>query len=134
MRFDSSIDCVRLAGSVWIGPGVFEPFDQFPQGAIERGGHTGLLAPLHNRAIHEIDFGLPFCKNILQHAGAVFAGSVRAFLHHLARIAMQLDSESLGNRFPFADQIFEQFSGRCETGSGAMMQAASARPQDWWRR
>src|SRR5262249_54790513 len=76
--------------SVWVSPGVFEPFDEFPEGAIERRRHTSLLTPLHNRAVHEIDFGLTFCKNILKHAGAMFPRSVRTLLNHLATIAIQL--------------------------------------------
>ena len=85
-------------------------------------GTSGLLAPLHDRAIHEIDFGLALGENILQHAGAVFAGSVGAFLHQLAGIAMQFDPKSLGDGFAFGDQIVEKLAGRSEARGGPMMQ------------
>src|SRR5262250_2543997 len=49
---------VKADDSVRVGPGVLEALDEFPHCAIERRGHTGLLAPFHDRAVHEIDFGL----------------------------------------------------------------------------
>ena len=70
---------------------MFEPFDQLPHGAIQGRRNAGFLAPAHNRAVHEIDFGLAFGKNVLQHAGLVFAGRSRALADHVVRIAMQLD-------------------------------------------
>ena len=63
------------------------------------------LAPVHDRAIHEIHFGVALGKNILQHAGIVFAGSVRAFLHHRARIAVQADAHGFRDGFTFGDQV-----------------------------
>src|SRR5690242_6823015 len=44
--------------SRWIGPGMFESFDQLPHRAIQRGRHARFFSPFDNRAVHEIHFGL----------------------------------------------------------------------------
>src|SRR5580700_9256595 len=116
------LSIAKMGRSVGVGPGVLEPFDEFPQCAIERRGHTGLFAPLHNCTVHEINFGLTFCKNILQHAGTVLSGRVRALLNQLASISMQLNPEGAGDRLPFPDEILEEASGRLEPGSGTVME------------
>ena len=82
---------------------------------------TCLLAPFHNRSIHKIDFGLPLGEHILQHAGTVLSGSVRASLHHFAGISVQLDSQGFRHCLPFANQIFEEFAGGREASSRAMV-------------
>src|SRR5579883_2150819 len=101
---------------------MFEPLDELPSGAVEGRGHAGLLSPFHNRAVHEVDFGLTFCENVLQHAGAMFPWGIRTFLHELARVAVQLNAESAGHRLPFLNEIMKQPRSWLEAGRGAMMQ------------
>src|SRR6266536_1233541 len=43
-----------------IAPPVLQALDQLPHGLIEGRRNTGLLAPFHDGAVHEIDFGLAF--------------------------------------------------------------------------
>ena len=86
---------------------MFQAFDQLPHCFVQWRWDASLFSPIHDRAVHEIDFGLTLGEYVLQHAGAMLAGSVRAFLHQCARIAVQLDAQRLGNRFAFSDQIVE---------------------------
>ena len=80
------------------------------------------FTPLDNRSVHEIDFRLPLGEHILQHARAMLAGSVRALLHQLSRIAVQFDSQLLRNRLAFRDQVVEKMPGRLKARRRAVMQ------------
>src|SRR5437016_14148510 len=93
-----------------VGPGMFEPFDQLPHGPIQGSRHSGLLSPFHNRAVHEVDLGLPFGQHVLQHAGVVLARSACPPFHQLARVAVKFDSQSPGHSFPFRDEVVEKRS------------------------
>src|SRR5215469_15081658 len=75
-----------------IGPGMFEPFDQLPHGPIEGSRHAGLLSPFHDRAVHEVDLGLPPGEHVLQHAGIVLARGACPPFHQRARVVMKFDS------------------------------------------
>ena len=87
---------------------MFQPFDQFPQRLVQRSRHAYFFTPMHNRSVHEINFRLPLGEHILQHARPMLAGSVRALLHKLSRIAMQFDSQLLRDRLPFRDEVVEE--------------------------
>src|SRR5882724_4928030 len=47
-----------IRASVGILPRMLKAFDQLPHRFVQRGRNSGLLSPLHNRAVHEIHFGL----------------------------------------------------------------------------
>jgi hypothetical protein len=68
---------------------------------------AGFLAPLHDCAVHEINFSLALGEHVLQHRGAVLAGGIRSFLHQGPRIAVQFDTECLGDGLAFGNQIVE---------------------------
>ena len=72
---------------------MLETFDQFPHHFVQGGRNSDFLTPFHDGAIHEINFSLTLGQDVLQHAGAVFAGSIGALLHQLSRIAMERDSQ-----------------------------------------
>ncbi len=101
---------------------MFEPFHEFPQGAIERSRHAGLFAQVRDGAVHEVHFRLAPRKNVLQHAGFMFAERVRAFLHQGARITVQLDPQRLGYRFTFGDQGIEERASGSEPRRRAVVQ------------
>src|ERR1700726_4877115 len=54
-----------LSMSVGIFPRVFQAFDQFPQRLIQRSWHVHFFTPMHDRSIHEINFGLALGEHIL---------------------------------------------------------------------
>src|SRR6266436_5864708 len=101
---------------------MLESFHQLPEGAIERRRHAHFFAPLGDGAIHEINFSLALGKNVLQHAGFVFARSVRAFLHERAGITVKFNAEGFGDGFSFRNERVKERSGRSESRSGAVMQ------------
>ena len=101
---------------------MLQTFYELPQRAIERRGHSEFLATVGNGAIHEINFGLALGKNILQHAGFVLAGSIRAFLDESARIAVELDAKCLGDGFALGDQRVEERARLRESGGCAMVE------------
>src|ERR1700733_9763499 len=105
-----------------IAPRMFQPFDQFPKSLIQRRRNTSLLSPLHDRAIHKIDFRLAFRQNILQHAGPMLSRSVRSFLYKRARIAVQFNTKRLRDSFAFLNQIVEQLPGGSKPRRRSMMQ------------
>ncbi len=101
---------------------MFEPFHKLPQGAIKRSGHTVFFAQVRDGPVHEVHFRSAPRKNVLQHAGFMFAERVSAFLHQGARITVQLDPERLGYRFTFGDQGIEQLARRSEPRRRAVVQ------------
>ena len=106
----------------WITPGVLQAFDQLPKSTIQRSGNSDPFAAFHDRSVHEIDLGLPLRENVLQHAGFVFAGGVRAFFHEGSGIAVQLDAQRFGDRFSFFDQSVEERTRWREASCCTMMQ------------
>ena len=60
---------------------MFQSLDEFEECFVQGRRHPDLFSPVNDRAIHEIDFGLPLREDILQHAGAMLAGRIRTFLH-----------------------------------------------------
>src|SRR5258705_1588519 len=86
-----------------ITPGMFQAFYELPQCAVERRRHTEFFTAICDRAVHEVLFRLALRKNILQHAGLVLAGSIGAFLHQRARVAVKLYAERLGDRLALGD-------------------------------
>src|SRR6266852_1404124 len=106
---------------------MLQTFYELPQRTIERRGHAQFFTAVGNGAIHEINLGLAPGQNVLQHAGFVLAGSIRAFLNEGAGIAVELDAESLGHRFSFGDERVEKRAGGSETrGSAGMKECESA--------
>src|SRR5271155_5652176 len=101
---------------------MFESFCELPERAIERSRHSHFFAPISDRAVHKIHFGLALGKNVLQHARFVFSGSVGAFLHEGARIAVKLDAKSIRDGFSFGDERVEKSAGRRKASGSAMMQ------------
>src|SRR5258708_11810834 len=99
---------------------MLEPVRQLPERSVQGGGDADFLAPLSDGAVHEIDFCLALSQNVLQHAGAVLAGGVGAFLNELSWIPMKFDSHLCGNSFALVDQIIEQLTRRSEARGGAM--------------
>src|ERR1700760_2530290 len=77
-------------------PSVLGPLDQRPHSLIQWSGHAILLAPLHDRAIHEIDLGDARRKHVLEHAGLVLTGSISPLLHQRARISVKRNAHRLG--------------------------------------
>ena len=67
---------------------MFQAFHQLPQRAVQWSGHAQFLTRICDSAIHEVNFGLPFRHDILQHAGTMLAGSIRSLLHELPGIAV----------------------------------------------
>ncbi len=84
---------------------MLKALDQRPYRFVQGRCHADCFALLHDRAVHEIDFGLAPGKDILQHAGAVLARRVRTFLHQGSRVAMQFYPELPGHGLAFGDQI-----------------------------
>src|SRR5580698_4376271 len=124
-----------LASGYWllrIFPRMFQAFDQRPHGSVKRGGHSNFLTPLHDSAVHEIDFSLALGEDILQHTRAVLSRRVSAFLHQATGIAVEFDPQLLRNRFTFGNQIVRELSGGFESGGGAMMKQSQR--ADWIRR
>ena len=111
---------------------MLEPLHKLPQGTVERSRHAGLFAQVRDCPVHEVHFGLASCKNVLQHAGIVFTGRVRTFLHQGARITMQLNPQRFGYRFTFCDLGVEQRAGRRESGRCAVVQEGQR--ANWIRR
>src|ERR1700730_692639 len=105
-----------------IAPGMLQTFDELPERAIQRRGHSEFFAGISDGAVHEIDFRLALGENILQHAGFVLAGSIGTFLDKRARIAVELDAESLGNSFAFRDQCVKERSGFRKASGSAVME------------
>ena len=105
---------------------MLEAFDQGPHRFVERRGDIMFFSPLHNRAVHEIHFGLPFSEHVLQHAGVVFAGSVRAFLHQGAGIPVELDAHGFCDGFAFGNHRVEKFAGGGEASCGAVMKKSES--------
>src|SRR6266853_3213083 len=79
---------VKSNGSGGVGPGVLQSLDELPECSVEGCGHADLVAPAHDGSIHEVDLGLAFGKNILQHAGRMLARRQGSFLHQLPWIAV----------------------------------------------
>jgi len=92
-----------------------------PERTVQGGGDADFLAPLSDGAVHEIDFCLTLCQNVLQHAGAVFARGVGAFLNELSWIPVKFDSQLCGDSFALVDQIIEQLTRGSEARGGAMV-------------
>lgn len=105
-----------------IRPGMFQAFDEGPDGLIERRRNAGFVAPLRYRPVHEIGFGEPARLDILQHAGLVLAWGAGPFLHELAGIAVQLNTELPRYRDPFFDQRVEELARRSKFRSRPVMQ------------
>src|SRR4029077_18324705 len=105
-----------------IGPGVFESFCELPKRAIKRRGNAHFFAPVCNCPVHEIHFGLAFGENVLKHARFVSAGSIGAFFHESARIAVQNDSQRLRDGFTFGNESAKKCSGRWKARGRAVMQ------------
>src|ERR1700730_11618418 len=95
LRFATCLSRARLIFRTLprIAPRVFQPLDQFPKSLIQRRRNTSLLSPLHDRAIHEINFRLALRQNILQHACPMLSRRVRSFLYKCARISVQLNTK-----------------------------------------
>ena len=72
---------------------MLQAFHQCPQRLVQWSWDTHLFAPLHDGPIDKVHFGFASCENILQHAGAMLAGSSGSFLYELPRIAVQFDSQ-----------------------------------------
>src|ERR1700682_6723731 len=100
---------------------MFETLRQLPERSVQGRGDADFLAPLSDGAVHEIDFCLTLCQNVLQHAGAVLSGGVGAFLNELSWIPMKFDSPLCGNSFTLVDQIVEQLTRGSEARGGAMV-------------
>src|SRR6202795_891675 len=105
-----------------IAPGMLQTFDKLPQRAIERSGHAELLATVSDRAVHKVHLSLALGKNVLQHAGFVLAGRVRAFLHERTGIAVELDAERFRDGFAFRDERVEQCTRLRKASGGAVME------------
>jgi len=112
---------------------MFKSFCELPKRAIERSGHAQLFAPVGDRAVHKIHFGLAFGKNILKHARFVLARSICAFLHQGSRIAMELDSQSLCDGFAFGNESVKKRVGRRKARRCTVMQQCK-RPNGICRR
>ena len=91
---------------------MFESFCELPERTIERSRDAHFFTPIGNCAVHKIHFGLALGKNVLEHAGFVFAGSVGAFLHERARIAVKLNAKSFCDGFSFGNERIEKRSSR----------------------
>src|SRR5258706_15666199 len=100
---------------------MLEPLRQLPERSVQGGGDADFLAPLSDGAVHEIDFCLALSQNVLQHAGAVLAGGVGAFLNELSWIPMKFDSHLCATSFSPVDQIIEQLTRGSEALGGAMV-------------
>ncbi len=120
-----------FASSSWLLASSFQsgsfhecsrPLINCPQRLVQRSRHACFLAPLHDRAVHEIDLGLALGEDILQHAGAVLAGSVGAFLHQRRGSPCNSIPNSFATASPSAIRSFEQLSGGREAGRRAVMQ------------
>src|SRR6266481_4269021 len=120
---------VRAAARGFLGgiaPGILQAFYQLPQRTVERRGHAQFFAAVDDGAIHEIDFGLALGENVLQHAGFVLAGSVGAFLHEGAGIAVELDAERFGDRLAFGDERVEKSAGGRESSGRTVMEKSES--------
>src|SRR5258707_9019208 len=73
---------------------MLETLRQLPERSVQGGGDADFLAPLSDGAVHEIDFCLALSQNVLQHAGAVLAGGVGAFLNELSWIPMRSEEHT----------------------------------------
>src|ERR1700724_816599 len=60
----SSVLVLSSQFSVRLSPGVLQALDQLPYRFVQRCRNTGLLSPFHNRAVHEIHFGLAFGEDV----------------------------------------------------------------------
>src|SRR6266481_325934 len=112
----------RCTPLVRVLPGMFETLDQSPQRLVEGSGHSDFVAPLCDGAIHKINFRLALGENVLEHAGAMFSGRVRAFLDELPGIAVQFDAEPASHGFAFGNQVIKELAGRAESRGCAVMQ------------
>src|SRR5258708_1203539 len=112
----------RCTPLVRVLPGMFETFDQSPQRLVERSGHSDSVPPLCDGAIHEINFRQALGENVLEHAGAMFSGRVRAFLDELPGIPVQFDAKPPSHAFAFANQVIKELAGWAESGGCAVMQ------------
>src|SRR5271167_1179530 len=70
-------------------PRLFQPFDERPHRLVKGCWHTILLARLHNRPIHEVNFRRSLRQDVLQHAGPMLSRSICPFGNQIARIAVQ---------------------------------------------